>query len=243
MTDLNASSSSLAIVLVGPQMGENIGFVARAMLNFGLTDLRLVTPRDGWPNPKAEAPASGAIEVIEKAQVYDSLTDALADCHFVAATTARARGLSLPTITPRALASQASQRGAAKVAVLFGRESSGLTTDEVAQAQAIISVPLNPDFSSLNLAQAVLLVAYEWYQSNHQDEIAPSSQQPAAKQKAFDNLMNRLEQRLDETDFLALEDRRPTVVRNMRALFSKAHLTDQEIQMLHGIFRALQERS
>ena len=148
-----------AIVLVRPQLGENIGKAARAMLNFGLTDLRLVSPRDGWPNPAAGPAASGADIVLKKARLFDSVADAVADCAFVYATTVRKRGLVTPIVTPEQ-AAQELHAQAGPSAILFGAERSGLETEDVAVAQKIITVPINPEFGSLNLAQAVMVVAY-----------------------------------------------------------------------------------
>src|SRR5689334_19608180 len=150
-----------AIVLVRPQLGENIGKAARAMLNFGLTDLRLVSPRDGWPNPSAGPAASGADLVLERARVFDSVAGAVADCPHVYATTVRKRGLVIPVVTPEE-AGRAVHQADGLSAFLFGAERSGLETEEVALAGRIVTVPVNPDFRSLNLAQAVILVAYEW---------------------------------------------------------------------------------
>ena len=152
------------VVLVRPQLGENIGACARAMLNFGLTELRLVAPRDGWPNPDAGPSAAGADAVLAEAQVHDSLAAAVADCTFIYATTVRHRGMTKPVVTPRAAATATRQR-AGRTAILFGAERSGLESDDVALAHAILTVPVNPAFKSLNLAQAVILTAYEWHAS------------------------------------------------------------------------------
>ena len=149
------------IVLVRPQLGENIGKAARAMLNFGLTEMRLVSPRDGWPNPSAGPAASGADIVLEQAQVFDSVADATADCAHVYATTVRRRGVTKPVVTPEQAAATI-RADAGRSAILFGPERAGLETDDVAIARAIITVPINPQFGSLNLAQAVILMAYEW---------------------------------------------------------------------------------
>jgi tRNA/rRNA methyltransferase len=149
------------IVLVRPQLGENIGKAARAMLNFGLTEMRLVAPRDGWPNPSAGPAASGADIVLEQAQVFDSVADAVADCGQVYATTVRKRGVTKPVVTPEEAAREI-RSAPGRSAILFGPERSGLDTDDVALARTIITVPINPEFGSLNLAQAVILVAYEW---------------------------------------------------------------------------------
>src|ERR1700742_5183052 len=158
------------IVLVRPQLAQNIGKAARAMLNFGLTDLRLVSPRDGWPNPDAGPAASGADIVLEKARLYESVADAVADCAHVYATTVRKRGVTKPVVTPEEAARSIHADGG-RSAILFGPERSGLETDDVAIARSIITVPINPDFGSLNLAQAVILVAYEW--SKHEALASP----------------------------------------------------------------------
>lgn len=241
MTTARCETAGLAIVLVRPQLAQNIGFCARAMGNFALDDLRIVAPRDGWPNADALAPASGANWILDKARVFDSLTEAVADCELVAATTARERGLSLPVLSPVRLPREAEARGSARTAVLFGPEASGLSNEDLAVANALISVPLNPDFSSLNLAQAVLLIAYEWFQASG---VATSSegQGQLADRAAVDNLMGRLVEALDQRGFFGVEEKRPTVEANLYALFGKAQLTKGEVGMLHGIFRALQER-
>jgi len=231
----------LVVVLVRPQLAQNIGFCARAMGNFALNDLRLVAPRDGWPHQDAEAPASGATWILEQAQVFDSLQDAVADCQLVAATTARERGLSLPVATPASLPVLAQERGSAKTAVLFGPEASGLSNEDLAVANALIRVPLNPNFSSLNLAQAVLLIAYEWFQAS--SAVAPSTdgQVRLADRQAVDNLMQRLTAMLEESRFFAVADKRPTVEANLYSLFGKAQLSPGEVGMLHGLFKALYE--
>jgi tRNA/rRNA methyltransferase len=160
-----------AIVLVRPQLGENIGKAARAMLNFGLTDLRLVNPRDGWPNPSAGPAAAGADQVLEQARIYAGVADAVADCAHIYATTVRKRGLVIPVITPEEAAREIHDRSE-RSAILFGAERSGLETEEAAVAGTIITVPINSEFRSLNLAQAVILVAYEW--SKHSDLAIPT---------------------------------------------------------------------
>src|SRR6188472_559440 len=156
-----AAKPAPAIVLVRPQLGENIGKAARAMLNFGLTDMRLVNPRDGWPNPSAGPAASGADIVLERARVFENAEAAIADCSTIYASTVRRRDLIMPVLTPEAMAGDIAC-SATPSAILFGAERSGLETEEVALANAIVTVPINPDFGSLNLAQAVILLAYEW---------------------------------------------------------------------------------
>ncbi len=211
------------------------------MGNFALDDLRLVAPRDGWPNADALAPASGADWILEKARVFDSVAEAVADCGLVAATTARERGLSLPVLSPARLPREAAARSSQRTAVLFGPEASGLSNEDLAVANGLISVPLNPDFSSLNLAQAVLLIAYEWFQAAGAVETR-AAQPTLAERAAVDNLMARLIEALEQRGFFGVEEKRPTVEANLYALFGKAQLTKGEVGMLHGIFRALQER-
>ena len=189
-------AESPVIVLVRPQLGENIGKAARAMLNFGLTEMRLVAPRDGWPNPSAGPAASGADDVLAAARVYQSTAAAVADCGHVYATTVRKRGVTKPVLTPEAAAREISaHRG--KTAVLFGAERSGLETEDVALARAIVTVPINPKFSSLNLAQAVILVAYEW--SKHRELAQPTLEDelPPAPQGELEGLIAHFDELLE----------------------------------------------
>ena len=232
-----------AVILVDPQLGENIGMVARAMLNCGLDDLRLVRPRDGWPNPAAEAAASGATSVLERARLFYTLGDAIADLDRLYAASARARDLTKPVVTPRQAAAElrASAAAGRAAGLLMGPERSGLTSDDVALADAVIQVPLNPAFSSLNLAQAVLLVGYEWYQAGAEApaRVLPmGNSRPATKEELL-NFFERLEATLDETGFMHPPERRPIMVRNLRSLFGRADLSEQEVRSLHGVVSAL----
>ena len=228
-----------AIVLVRPQLGENIGKAARAMLNFGLTDLRLVNPRDGWPNPAAGPAASGADMVLENARVFGSVAEAVADCPFVYATTVRKRGLVVPVVTPeRAAREVRTQKGAS--AILFGAERSGLETEEVAIAQKILTVPINPEFRSLNLAQAVILVAYEW--SKHGVLAIPTEgepEEPRATQAQLEGLIGQLDQALDKSGYYFPPDRVPVTRLTMRTILTKAGWSNREVQALRGMIRAL----
>jgi tRNA/rRNA methyltransferase len=227
------------IVLVRPQLGENIGKAARAMLNFGLTDLRLVKPRDGWPNPSAGPAASGADIVLERAQLFDSVAEAVADCPFVYATTVRKRGLVIPVVTPEEAAREI--RGqSGRSAILFGAERSGLETEEVAVAQKILTVPINPDFRSLNLAQAVILVAYEW--SKHAALAIPTegdAAEPRATQEQLEGLIGQLDEALAKSGYYFPPDRVPATRNTMRTILSKAGWSNREIQALRGMIRAL----
>mgnify|MGYP003700599211 CR=1 FL=1 len=234
-----------AIVLVEPQLGENIGACARAMLNCGLTDMRLVRPRDGWPNPKAQAMASGATVVLDRARVFETTAEACADLSYVLATTARTRDMVKPALTPRAAAGEMRGRIAAGqgAGVLFGPERAGLVNEDVTLADAVLSVPLNPAFSSLNLAQAVLLIGYEWFQAG---DATPASAlmdetSPPATVATREFFLGRLETLLEEAGFFYPEHIGPTMKRNLRTLFTRAGMSDQEVQTLHGVLRALSE--
>lgn len=228
-----------AIVLVRPQLGENIGKAARAMLNFGLTDLRLVTPRDGWPNPSAGPTASGADIVLEEARLFDSVADAVADCPFVYATTVRKRGLVIPVMTPKETAREVTTNPG-RSAILFGAERSGLETEEVAVAQKIVTVPINPEFRSLNLAQAVILIAYEW--SKHADLMVPTegeAAEPRATQEQLEGLIGQMDEALAASGYYFPPDRVPATRNTMRTILSKAGWSNREIQALRGMVRAL----
>jgi tRNA/rRNA methyltransferase len=228
-----------AIVLVRPQLGENIGKAARAMLNFGLTDLRLVSPRDGWPNPSAGPSASGADMVLEGARVFESVADAVADCSHVYATTVRKRGLVMPVVSPEEAGREVHANDGPS-AFLFGAERSGLETEEVALAGKIVTVPVNPDFRSLNLAQAVILIAYEW--SKHRELAVPTIGDPAeprAPQAHLEGLIGQLYAALEAADYFHPPDRTPATRNTIRTILTKAGWSVREIQALRGIVRAL----
>ena len=230
-----------AIVLVRPQLGENIGKAARAMLNFGLTDLRLVSPRDGWPNPSAGPAASGADVVLEQARVFESVAEAVADCPFVYATTVRKRGLVVPVLSPEEAAREMWANDGPS-AILFGAERSGLETDEVAVAGKIITVPVNPEFRSLNLAQAVILIAYEW--SKGTELAVPTGgeeAEPRAPQAHLEGLVEQLYEALEAADYFHPPNRTPATKNTIRTILTKAGWSAREIQALRGIVRALAE--
>jgi tRNA/rRNA methyltransferase len=234
-----------AFILVEPQMGENIGAAARAMWNFGLDRLRLVSPRDGWPNPRAEAMASGAGRMLEAARISASTAEACADLGFVFATTARDRALTKRVLTPERAAEEAREMIVAgeQVGFLFGPERSGLDTADVVRANAVVSVPVNPAFGSLNLAQCVLLMAYEWGRL--------ALPQPAeayrldggrlARAEEVEVFVDRLVERLDRAGFFHPEEKRPRMIANLENLFRRAPLTDADVRTLHGVVRALSE--
>lgn len=229
-------------VLVEPQMGENIGAAARAMLNFGVTGLRLVNPRDGWPNPKATAMASGAAAVLDHAQVFEDFEGAIADCQYVIATTARRRELMLPVLEPADAARELRARVAAgqKCAVVFGNERNGLSSDDVARCDAILSVPTNPAFASINLAQAALIVAYEWARTGDYAAIdSPFTEEKLASRNDLDRFLDHLEEELDAAGYFFPPEMRPTMTRNLRAAFSRAGFTEGEVRTLRGAVKAL----
>lgn len=235
-----------AVILVKPQMGENIGAAARAMFNFGLTDLRLTEPRDGWPNEAAFAIAAGAEEVARGAKVHSDLAGAIGDLTFVVATTARGRDMAKPVLAPHEAALELRRRHEAgeKVGILFGGERSGLSNDDIAVADAAVTIPANPAFSSLNLGQAVLLLSYEWMRSGTAPALpsgARGDAEPATKAELL-GLFEHLEEALVRSGFLGIEEKRPGMVRNLRAMLTRADLTDQEVRTLRGIIVSL-ERS
>lgn len=233
-----------AIVLVRPQMGENIGAVARAMLNFGLTSLRLVDPRDRWPNPKAYPVASGADRVLDAARVEWNLEDAIADTTFVVATTARPRYMEKPVWGPREAAAKLRAAIAAgeRPAVLFGAEANGLTSDEVARADVILTYPVNPAFASLNLANAVSVFAYSYGEARQAADTPAwfrAGQGPAATKAELEGLFGHLEAELDHGRFFHPPDKASLMKHNLRALFLRASLSQQETQTLRGVIKAL----
>lgn len=237
------------IVLVEPQLGENIGATARAMLNFGLTDLRLVAPRDGWPNERAIANAAGADRVLERAEVFSDLPSAIADCQFLLATTARARDMVKPVLTPATGIEEARRQLASghRVGFLFGPERAGLINDHVAAANAILTIPANPGFTSLNLAQAVLLLGYEWFQQTRGPAFAPPAEPPVpldegqrpATQAELTDFFDHLERELIASGFLFPEAKRPRMIRNIRNIFARMTLRDQDVRTLRGMIRSL----
>ncbi|MGH1404881.1 MAG: RNA methyltransferase [Alphaproteobacteria bacterium] len=234
----------VSIILSHPQMGENIGAAARAMLNFGLTDLRLVAPRDGWPNERAITTSSGAFDYIQDVKVFESFGDAIADIHYVFATTSRTRDMVKPVYDPANAIKETQNRETQKqnVAIAFGAERTGLLNEEICQCQAILTFPANPDFASLNLGQAVLLMAYEYMKTQNESSNQPSLNtggSPPAPQREIDNFLTRLEHDLDDKKFFRSEDLKPTMVRNIKNIFTRADITDQEVRTLHGILSAL----
>jgi tRNA/rRNA methyltransferase len=233
------------VILVGPQLGENIGAAARAMLNAGLTQMRLVRPRDGWPNEKAVAAAAGAEQVLANARLFDSTAEAVGDLTRVYAATARHREMIKPVVTARQASLEVRRavgRGE-RVGLMFGPERAGLTNDDLTLADTLVTVPLNPGFSSLNLAQAVLILSYEWFQAGEATEarrLVTNATRPGSREELL-NFFAHLEAALDEVGYFKTADKRPAMVRTIRNLFSRAELTEQEIRTLHGIVKELKE--
>ncbi|CDZ51431.1 RNA methyltransferase [Neorhizobium galegae] len=233
-----------AVILVEPQLGENIGMVARAMANFGLAELRLVNPRDGWPSEKARSAASKADHVIDGTKVFETLEEAIADLNFVYATTARERYGFKPVRSPVTAAETLRTRfkSGEKTGILFGRERWGLTNEEVALADEIVTFPVNPAFASLNIAQAVLLMSYEWMKSGMDDltetVFLPIEQRPSTKEQMI-GLFEHLEEALDARNYFHPPAKKPRMIDNLRAVISRRGFTEQEISVFRGVINSL----
>ena len=226
------------IVLVRPQLGQNIGKAARAMLNFGLTEMRLVAPRDGWPNPEAGPAASGADVVLERAEVFGTVQEAIAGCSTVFASTVRRRDLIMPVIGPDEMAERIADTSE-RTAILFGPERSGLETDEVALANAIVTVPINPDFASLNLAQAVILLAYEWSRKAALAQPTAKELEPAAPHAELEGLIGQLDAELVAKGYFHPLSRTQATRNTIRTIFTKTGWSSREVKAVRGIIRAL----
>ena len=235
--------SAPVVILVRPQLGENVGAAARAMLNFGLRDLRLVRPQCGWPNVKALQAASGATEVLNRLQLFDGVAAAAADLHRLYATTARSRDIAKPVVTAAEAAreARAALEAGERVGILFGPERTGLSNDDLIYADALVSVPVNPDFFSLNLAQAVLLVAYEWFESGgaipERRETLPAGRR--ATKGELKRLLDHLIAELDAVDFFRTADRRQSMSRALKLIFARADLHEPDVHLLRGVIKDL----
>lgn len=233
------------IVLVETQMGENIGMCARAMLNCGLDRLRLVNPRDGWPNDAARATAADADRVLDQAEVFATIDDALSDCQRVFAATARQRSLRVPGLDLREAVGEIANLPAeppTRTAILFGPEASGLDNETLARADRLVHFPTNPDFPSLNLAQAVLLFGWEWRQCRPTELAAAGNAPVLATHDETNAFLTRLEQALEQSEFFLTKELRPYTMRSLRAFFTRSNLSDEELRMLHGVLTALTKR-
>ena len=235
-------SKAPIIILVRPQLGENIGKAARAMLNFGLTEMRLVAPRDGWPNPSAGPAAAGADIVLAQAQVFDTLAEATADIAHVYATTVRKRGVTKPVVTPAEAATDIHAHPE-RSAILFGAERSGLDADELALARTIITVPINPEFGSLNLAQAVILCAYEWSKSQSMESPPKVDLDSPAPQAELDGLIEQMFEMLEPNGYFFPSDRAPVTKRTLRNVITKACWSSQEVRTMRGVMSTLRGRN
>jgi tRNA/rRNA methyltransferase len=235
--------NTLTIILVEPQLGQNIGSVARAMLNFGLTDLRIVNPRDGWPNPKALPSAAGADEILEKAKIYTSTLEAIGDLNRLFATSNRTpdmiKSIYTPALALQQLVSTAQQ--GQKVGILFGGERCGLRNEEISLCEALIRIPTSDDFSSLNLAHAVVIIAHEWFAQTASSpfELFRTGRTRLATREDLGRLFHHLEEELDRTGFLRHPKKRAIMLRNIRNTFQRANLTEQEVRTLRGIIKSL----
>ncbi|GAB4473095.1 MAG: RNA methyltransferase [Erythrobacter tepidarius] len=242
-----ADLSKPVIVLVRPQLGENIGKAARAMLNFGLTEMRLVAPRDGWPNPSAGPAASGADIVLEQAKVYATTAEAVADCQHIHATTVRKRGVTKPVIGADEAGRQVHTLPG-RHAIIFGPERSGLETEDVALARNILTIPINPEFGSLNLAQAVVIVAYEWSRMGRElagadDALVQPTREdalPPAPQEQLDAMIAHFERLLAPRGYFRPESRTESTRRTLRNLLTKPGWNQLEMRTLRGILSALE---
>jgi tRNA/rRNA methyltransferase len=231
-------SSKPVIVLVRPQLGQNIGKAARAMLNFGLTELRLVAPRDGWPNPEAGPAASGADAVLEQAELFDTAEAAIADCNLVFASTVRRRDLVMPVVGPEQMADEiAASPG--RSAILFGPERSGLETEEVALANGVVTVPINPEFGSLNLAQAVILLAYEWSRRTPLSQPTVKEVEPPAPHDELEGLIGQLNSDLETKGYFHPPSRTQATKNTLRTIFTKTGWSSREVKAIRGVIRAL----
>ena len=238
MSDTALTALPPVIVLVRPQLGENIGKAARAMLNFGLTELRLVAPRDGWPNPDAGPSAAGADIVLEKAQLFDTLADAVADCPHIYATTVRKRGVTKPVVTPDEAAREIHGQ-AGRSALVFGPERSGLETEDVTVARKIVTVPINPEFGSLNLAQAVILCAYEWSKQATLEQPTVTDLGVPAPQEELDGMIAQLEAMLEPAGYYYPPDRATATRLTLRNLLTKPGWNHLEVRTLRGVLSTL----
>lgn len=242
MTELATPTAAPIVILVEPQLAENIGMAARAMANFGVSELRLVAPRDGWPTKGAKSAASGAERILDAATLYDTARDAIADLQLVLATTARERGQMKRVLGPEAAIGEAREAlsGGQRVGILFGRERVGLFNDEIALADAILTFPVDPAFASLNIAQAVLLAAYEWRKAVATPTLpfGGEPRSPPAPRDMLASLFDHLERELDAAGHFP-PHKRPVMTRNLRDMILRMSPTEQDVRTLHGVVRAL----
>lgn len=238
MTNPAEEGANPVFVLVRPQLGQNIGKAARAMLNFGLTEMRLVAPRDGWPNPDAGPAASGADIVLERARVFETVESAISDCTRVFASTVRRRDLVMPVLGPEQMADEIAA-SAERSAIVFGPERSGLETEEVALANAIVTVPINPQFGSLNLAQAVILLAYEWSRRSDLAQPPAKALEAPAPHGDIEGLLGQLNEELEKKGYFYPHSRTQATKNTLRTIFTKTGWSAREVKAVRGVLRAL----
>ncbi|MCH2037095.1 MAG: RNA methyltransferase [Rickettsiales bacterium] len=243
---MGSQKRSPAIILVQPQLGENIGAAARVMLNFCLHDLRIVNPRDGWPNEAANYMAAGATSVIEHARIFPDIESACADLSYMLVTTARPRDMEKRVLTPREACAEAFPifNSQSNIGFIFGPERCGVDNDVIALSDAIISVPVNPEYSSLNLAQAIALLCYEW-SLVADDGLTKTSSSPVgaiASKESMLKLYEHIEAELDKRNFYSVPEKKPRIIRNLRTMLGRAKMTDQEVKTFRGMLRSLCER-
>jgi len=233
-----------AIILISPQLGENIGAAARAMHNFGLDDLRLVSPRDGWPNRDATDVARNAVKILESAKIYSNLQEAIADVNVLYATTARPRDMVKPVVTPRKCAEKLWSARHIKTAIMFGPERTGMGNDDIILADSIVTIPVSDENSSLNLAQAVSVLCYEWfaYGSAAPEEIFAIGESSIATKSEMHMLLEHLELELNKGYFFSSTAMRPRMLRNLGNIFTRNHLTSQEVKTLRGVIACLAKK-
>lgn len=227
------------IILVEPQMGENIGAAARAMANFEIPELRIVNPRDGWPNPKAEEMSAGGIDIIKKAKTFGDIKEAIDDITYLIATSARTRDLEKSNLSPRECIDEASQQE--NVGIMFGRENNGLTNEELVMADTLVSIPTSKEYPSINIAQSVNIICYEWFIKTH-IKLATKQIERAAKGEVI-NFFEHLEEELDKTNFFQVPEKRQKMILNIRNMINRTNLTKQETQTLHGIVKSLSKNN
>ena len=233
---------NIFVILVRPQIGQNIGAVARAMKNFSLNKLRLVSPRDGWPNPKADELAVGAIDILQEVEIFDSLEDAIADLNLIYGASARSRFLNKEVLTPEEFANEPIFSNNHKIGILLGPENNGLANEDISYVNKIISIPVNPSFQSLNIAQSAIILFYELFKKAH-SPVNLEHSITLATQDEINGLFHHLEQELDATNFFKVPEKKEGMVNNIRSIFKRiVNFSGQDVRTLRGIFRSLQNK-
>jgi len=230
---------NISIILVKPQMGENIGATARVMKNFGITDLRIIAPRDGWPNERATAMSAHAGDIVAKAKIFETIADAVADMNMVFATAAKSRDMEKPLITPEQAADISFRQQPAKVGFMFGRESSGLDNNDISYANYHVSIPVSAEYTSLNLAQAVCVMCYEMFKKYPEQGSRTEVLEPLSARKDIHEMLSFMERELDNKGFFQVAEKKAGMMINIRNIFTRGNYTEQEVRTLRGIFNAM----